>query len=55
MFKSVWLEQDGDFTFILLYIKFNDFLKIYIYKMMNAECASLCIFLFYLIHEGDVN
>ncbi len=33
----------------LFYIKVNDFLKLYIYKMMNEECASLCIY------EGDVN
>ncbi len=43
MFKSLWSEQDGDSTF---YTKCNDFLKLYIYKMMNEECASLCIFQF---------
>ncbi len=53
-FKSLWSEQDGDLTFLH---KTQWFFKLYIYKMMNEECASLCFFffLFYLIYEGDVN
>ncbi len=48
MFKSLWLEQDGDLTFLN---KNNFSLQLYyIYKIMNEhQCA------FYYIYEGDVN
>lgn len=51
---SVWKKIRFNFSTI----NFNDFLRLYIYKMMNKEYASLCFCFFccfYATYEGDVN
>ncbi len=45
-FKSLWWEQDGDLTF-LHKIQLS-FFFIYMYKMVNKECASLCFCFFFM-------